>query len=190
MTNMVWSLLQQMRNRSGGAEVEEGVALNRCQILPPVRVGFRTYANDSFIRNTEIGRFCSIGRRVSIGAAKHRLDLLSTHPKVSGPGDAPKTTIGNDVWIGDNAIVIAGVLIGDGAVIGAASVVTHDVEPYSIVAGTPARELRKRFEPGLIARLLKSRWWDYGDAALDPDPEEAIRKAQSAAELPPHFRRN
>ena len=70
------------------------------------------------------------------------------------------TVIGNDVWIGQNAVILPGVRIGDGSIIGANSVVGNDVEPYTIVAGNPARILRKRFDEELIDLLLKFRWWD------------------------------
>ena len=70
------------------------------------------------------------------------------------------TVIGNDVWIGQNATILPGVHIGDGAIIGANSVVGSDVEPYTIVVGNPARPLRKRFDDELIDFLLRFRWWD------------------------------
>ena len=75
-------------------------------------------------------------------------------------------TIGNDVWIGRNAIIMDGVTVGTGAIVGAAAVVTKDVPPYAIVAGVPARIIRYRFDEGTVKRLLANRWWDY--------PEEFI----------------
>ena len=76
--------------------------------------------------------------------------------------------IGNDVWIGYEAVVMAGVTIGDGAVIGARAVVTRDVPPYTIVGGVPAKEIRKRFPDETIGKFLKLRWWDW--------PEEKIQR--------------
>lgn len=70
------------------------------------------------------------------------------------------TVVGNDVWIGQNAVILPGVHIGDGAIIGLNSVVTHDVEPYSVVAGNPAKVIRKRFDDELIAILMQLKWWD------------------------------
>jgi virginiamycin A acetyltransferase len=70
------------------------------------------------------------------------------------------TVIGNDVWIGQNAVILPGVHIGDGAIIGANSIVGSDVDPYTIVAGNPARPLRKRFDDELIGLLLHFKWWD------------------------------
>ena len=127
----------------------------------------------------EIGKFCSIAARVSIGGGAHDLDAVSTSPVFNkghnifgrNLGNIPfspfKTTkIGNDVWIGNRAIVLQGVRIGDGAVIGAGAVVTKDVEPYTIVAGNPARVIRKRFDEETIDRLLRSKWWDMSDKEL------------------------
>lgn len=78
-----------------------------------------------------------------------------------------KIHIGNDVWIGENAFIRRGVKIGDGAIIGARSVVTRDVEPYEIVVGIPAKRLRMRFDPETVSRLLALEWWKYGLSALD-----------------------
>ena len=69
--------------------------------------------------------------------------------------------IGNDVWLGYRSVILAGVTIGDGAIVGAYSVVTKDVPPYTIVAGNPAKEIRRRFSEAEIARLLELRWWDW-----------------------------
>ena len=74
--------------------------------------------------------------------------------------------IGNDVWIGRNAIILPGNTIGDGAIIAAGAVVTHDVPPYTIVGGVPARPIRKRFSDDIIEKLLEIKWWDW--------PEEKI----------------
>ena len=81
------------------------------------------------------------------------------------PSDLPfkgDTVIGNDVWIGQNAVILPGVHIGDGAIIGASSVVGSDVDPYTIVVGNPAKVLRKRFDDELIELLLQFKWWDRG----------------------------
>ena len=81
------------------------------------------------------------------------------------PSDMPfkgNTVIGNDVWIGQNAVILPGVRIGDGAIIGANSVVGSDVDPYTIVVGNPAKVLRKRFDDELIDLMLRLKWWDKG----------------------------
>ena len=125
--------------------------------------------------NVKIGKFCSIGPNVIVAAAQHKMDWLSTsgfqHPNndpifsqfkngLQPKGEWEKTNIGNDVWVGGNAVIIQGITIGDGAVIGAGAVVTKDVPPYAIVVGVPAQILRYRFDEKTIERLLKTKWWD------------------------------
>ena len=121
-----------------------------------------------------IGRFCQIAAGVEfvMNGANHRMNAVTTFPfytlegwEASPPplSELPikgDTVIGNDVWIGQNATILPGVHIGDGAIIGANSVVGRDVPPYTIVAGNPAREIRKRFDEELTALLLRLRWWD------------------------------
>ena len=121
-----------------------------------------------------IGKFCQIAAGVEfvMNGANHQMNAVSTFPFYTLEGwnmkppameDLPikgDTVIGNDVWIGQNAVILPGVKIGDGAIIGANSVVGCDVKPYTIVAGNPAREIRKRFDEEMIALLLTFRWWD------------------------------
>lgn len=134
---------------------------------------------DCSIIKCQIGAFCSISSDVEIGGAQHPLDWVSTSPVFynvsSGTGKhlgsltvpgVKETIIGNDVWIGAKAIIMQGVSIGDGAVIGAGSVVTKDVPPYAIVGGVPARVIRYRFEESLIKKLLQTKWWNLDDAQL------------------------
>jgi acetyltransferase-like isoleucine patch superfamily enzyme len=122
-----------------------------------------------------IGNFCSIAEGVEIFlGGNHRVDWLSTYPfpsqtsyfpearNIKGhPATKGNVVIGNDVWIGKGSMIMSGVTIGDGAVIGARSVITSDIEPYSIVAGNPARLIRKRFDTEIIQNLLKIKWWDW-----------------------------
>lgn len=150
--------------------VEEGVTLDRCELLGSVRVGLHSYANDTLLRNVSIGRFVSIGRRCSIGAARHSISGVTTHP-IGAPPDFesdPKTIVGNDVWIGDNVLIVAGVKIHDGAVVGGGAVVTKDVDPYTVVAGVPARVIKSRFDPPIVTRLLESMWWQFGVGGIQP----------------------
>ncbi len=127
-----------------------------------------------------IGKFCQIasGTQFIMGAANHRLCSATTYPfnvmseawaeiapvhlsQLPHKGD---TVIGNDVWFGRNCVVMPGVKIGDGAIVAAHSVVTKDVEPYSVVGGNPARFIKKRFDDELTELLLRFKWWD-----LPPD---------------------
>lgn len=121
-----------------------------------------------------IGKFCQIASGVEfiMNGANHQMNAVTTFPFYTLEGwdmeppsmdDLPlkgDTVIGNDVWIGQNAVILPGVHIGDGAIIGANSVVGSNVEPYTIVAGNPARSIRKRFDDELIDLLLSFRWWD------------------------------
>lgn len=126
----------------------------------------------------EIGSFCSIARGVQVFVGgEHRTDWITTFPfnyiwrnyrHISGhPASKGDVIIGNDVWIGTEAIILSGVHIGDGAVVGARSVVTCNVPPYAIVAGNPARIVKMRFEKRTVDRLLKIRWWDWDDERID-----------------------
>ena len=124
-----------------------------------------------------IGKFCSIacGAKFIFNCANHTLKSLSTYTfplffeewglqkseVVSAWDNKGDIVIGNDVWIGYEAVIMAGVTIGDGAIIGTRAIVTKDVEPYSIVGGIPAKEIRKRFAPDIITRLQKLQWWNW-----------------------------
>lgn len=121
-----------------------------------------------------IGKFCQIAAGVEfvMNGANHQMNAVSTFPfytlegwdmKPPAASEMPfkgDTVIGNDVWIGQNATILPGVHIGDGAVIGANSVVASDVEPYSIVVGNPVKLIRYRFDGELTSLLLKFKWWD------------------------------
>ena len=124
-----------------------------------------------------IGKFCSIacGTKFLFNCANHTLKSLSTYtfPLFYEEWELEKSNvttawdnkgdivIGNDVWIGYEAVIMAGVHIGDGAIIAARAVVTKDVPPYTIVGGTPAKEIRIRFDTEVIQQLLKLKWWDW-----------------------------
>ena len=128
----------------------------------------------SYIEAAVIGKFCSIARNVTIGVSAHNFNWLTTHPIIvssdygfidSNVKEPQKSIpiIGNDVWIGMNSIIMRGVTIGDGAVIAAHSVVTKDIEPYSIVGGNPAKHIKYRFSKDIIEKLLQIQWWNWTD---------------------------
>jgi len=148
--------------------------------LNTVTMGKYSYVgNDCFMGNVEIGAFCSIADRVCIGGAGHPIERVSSSP-IFHEGDnvlgvnfqsfsyehTPKTTIENDVWIGLGSIVKAGVTIHNGAVVGAGSVVTHDIPAYEIWAGNPARKIRDRFDKVIAEKIEKSEWWNKSDGEI------------------------
>ncbi|MBR5118163.1 MAG: antibiotic acetyltransferase [Muribaculaceae bacterium] len=166
--------------------ISEGVIINRNCAIVDSEIGFGSYLNQNdVVKNASIGKFCCISWNVTIyGESKHNYHAPSMYTsfhwkRVFGetvangirPEEGKKqgaTIIGNDVWIGNGAIIINGVTIGDGAVIGAGAVVTKDVPPYTVVAGVPAKPIKKRFEEDIIKRLKKIHWWDW--------PKEEISK--------------
>lgn len=123
----------------------------------------------SFGPGTTIGRYSSIARTAFAATLNHPMDRKSMHgyffnPKLgytAEPRDYSPLTIGNDVWLGHNSIIMPSVdTIGNGAVIGAGAVVFKDVPPYAVVVGNPGRVVRYRFSPATIAHLLEERWWE------------------------------
>ena len=176
------------------AKIESG-----CNIVNIIMGKHSFCGYDCEIVNCEIGYFCSIANNVVIGGPMHPLNWVSMSPVFYKGRDsvkakfsthelpaAKKTIIGHDVWIGQYALIKQGVHIGTGAVIGMGSVVTKDVEPYSIVAGTPAKELRKRFDEVTINKLIESKWWEFDDDKLRKysvyftDPSEFIKVFDSS----------
>ena len=150
------------------------VQINRRNLLEDCIIGDYSFTGmDTIIKHANIGKFCSISWQVNIigGSERHNLNCLSTHPfsQLESFGvirnnievEFTKTCIGNDVWIGMNSCILNGINIGNGAVIGAGSVVTKDVPDYAVVAGNPARIISYRFEPKIIKELLDLKWWDW-----------------------------
>lgn len=142
-----------------------------------------------------IGKFCSIacGAKFLFNSANHTLNSLSTFPfpifTEEWDESMPVTdawdnkgdiVIGNDVWIGYEAVIMAGVNIGDGAIIGTRAVVTRDVPPYTIVGGLPAKKIRSRFDDETIELLQQLKWWDWDPAKINRNLN-AIRKADIEA---------
>lgn len=141
------------------------------------KLGKYSYINRGcFITDTEIGNYCSIAMGCQIGGTSHPLDWVSTSPVFHKWENImkknfsrhefmifQKTKIGNDVWIGTNTLIKAGVTIADGAVIGMGSIVTKDIGPYEIWVGNPAKMIKKRFNDETIEKLLKLQWWNWDD---------------------------
>jgi len=166
-----------------------------------LHLGAFSYAVSGFYFGCRIGRYCSFGEQVQIGRHPHPMHWASTSPFFytrfdavleqglppgveltphkdfphrTAPAIARLTVIGNDVWIGHGAFVLPGVSIGDGAVVAAQAVVTKDVPPYAVVAGSPAKVVKYRFAPEQIEALRASRWWDYAPWTLKGAPVDDI----------------
>lgn len=192
-----------------------GKALRHSSVHPTSKIGsgssivccsFDRYSycgSDCLMVNVRIGAFCSIADNVIIGVAQHPMDWVSTSPvfqntRHSGPqkrfcrkevATSPQTVIGSDVWIGNGVKIKAGVTIGHGAVVGMGSVVTKDVEPYSIVAGCPAKHIRYRFDKEIITKLLATQWWTMDDVQLVgladniDSPEAFLKSLQTKSKI-------
>ena len=163
-----------------GLRIKLGLKKDPLPPLPGVEIGRHTYGlnRESFFvphKNVpvRIGSFCSVGPGVLfICAAEHRVDTATTFPiqfvngKIrNAPGTVGKgpITVGHDVWIGARCIILGGVTIGNGAVVGAGSIVTRDIAPYAVAFGNPASVKRYRFAPDIIERLQSLKWWDWSD---------------------------
>lgn len=162
-------------------ETFRDVSINPPAHIYESHIGAYTYvANYSFISQTDIGKFCSIGPNLLCGWGIHPTNGISTSPmfystrKQNGCSltnedkvvERKRITIGNDVFIGANVTILDGVTIGDGAVIGAGAVVSKDIPPYAVAVGVPIRIIRYRFSEKQIAALLRIRWWDRDEECL------------------------
>jgi len=144
-----------------------------------VEVGLYSYGcfdRWRFPARTRIGRYCSFAKSVRVVELDHPADALSTHPFLYDPSfgvareglpPPPWLEIGDDVWVGHNATILPGCKsIGRGAIIGAGAIVTRDIPPYAIAMGMPAKVVRMRFAPDLVAAIEASRWWELDRAGL------------------------
>jgi acetyltransferase-like isoleucine patch superfamily enzyme len=144
--------------------------------LVNTHLGNFTYVGgNTSIKNAKVGHFCSIASDCKIGLGIHPTDFVSTHPAFYAPKkewsihpneivsveEYQEIIIGNDVWIGTNAIIVDGVAIGNGAIVAANAVVTKDVPPYAIVGGVPAKIIKFRFQVHEINQLESIKWWDW-----------------------------
>jgi len=163
-----------------GCKIADKTSIGRdCYLYNTTIENFSYLSSNVNVMNSTIGKFCSIAHGVCICTGMHPSStFVSTHPAFfslhaqCGTTFATKnhfremgrTSIGNDVWIGTNAIIMDDIEIGDGAIIGAGAIVTKNVPPYAIVAGNPAIILKYRFEKDEIDFLLKVKWWEKDDA--------------------------
>lgn len=171
--------------------IEAPVRISETRIFHTFSFGAFSYVSGGFLYDVHVGRYCSLSNGLHIGQGNHPMDWLSSHPfqyqnllfavgegfpdrdiyrqdvqavdkELSRIVPKPvKTYIGNDVWLGHGVIAVNGVRIGDGCVVGGGSVVTKDLEPYSIAVGNPARVLKKRFPDPVIEKLLDLKFWDF-----------------------------
>lgn len=180
---------------------EQPSSVKFCQIEGECHFGAFSYAVSGFLSHVSIGRYCSFGENVQIGRQNHPTTWLSTSPftymqsdKVtqahfekeyhlkqrgftSQPTKAKKTYIGNDVWIGQSAIINAGISIGDGVIVAAGSVVTKDIPPYTVVGGNPAKIIKQRFNPQIAANLISIKWWEKSPSFIASLPIDNVEKA-------------
>jgi acetyltransferase-like isoleucine patch superfamily enzyme len=155
---------------------EPNVTLFHRSIVVNSSIGSHSYiGRDTMIQNCTIGRYCAIGPGCRFGLGRHpSRTFVSSHPmfystaKHTGVTFADRSyfeefqpiVIGNDVWVGANAVIVDGVTVGDGAIVGAGAVVSKSVPPYAVVGGVPAQLLRHRFTEDQIAALLRFQWWN------------------------------
>jgi acetyltransferase-like isoleucine patch superfamily enzyme len=150
----------------GDIDIGRDVKVGRGSTLRQnVTVGDGTFLvrNNFADGDVDIGRYCSIGPQTTLQATNHDMSEWTTQTRLREDHERVKEpiTVGSDVWFGRDALVLPGVDIGHGACIGAKSVVTHDVEPFSVVAGSPATKIRDRFPADVQKRLLDLAWWEW-----------------------------
>lgn len=183
--NPVRNAMKKLRTRRNGAFVSvRGVEIcddstvdAGCRIFPRASItrssigAFSMVGRNSNILDASIGRYCSISWNVTVGAGQHPIDHLTSHAFPFDPSyrfvrngsakEQPRVSIGSDVWIGCQAVVMPGLHVGDGAVVGAGAVVTHNVGDYEIVAGVPARILGHRWDREIRERIAALEWWNW-----------------------------
>lgn len=162
-------------------QLDNRVRIDRNNYLLRSHIGRRTYTGmNTVLMHATIGSFCSISWNVSVGGANHDYTRIAQHSFLYNnqdklrPGNieipydrfSEPLNIGSDVWVAAGAVILRGLNIGHGAVIGANSVVTRDVPPYAVVAGSPAKMIRQRFNEEIIDLLLQLKWWEWDDTKI------------------------
>lgn len=149
---------------------------DRCNFSGTIKMGYgTTLGNNNFLHgNITIGKYCQLGADVAIHSSNHPIHFLSTYinknlfrGELKGLKETKVITIGSDVWIGHNALIIGEVTIGNGCIIAAGSVVTKNTPPYSIVAGVPGKVIKKRFSESVINEIEALKWWDKSKEELE-----------------------
>lgn len=184
-------IIVEVRRKLKKIRLEKSKPIN---LLDVIKIDKYTQIGDNVIvtnSKTTIGKFCSIAKGVALGPSQHPIDFLSTHGfqyekhsagfvnenNIYNVSHLSKPcTIGNDVWIGRNAIIKDGITIGHGAVVGCGAVVTKDVPAYSVVVGIPAKIIKYRFDEETIKELLELKWWDYPENILVTLPFNDVKK--------------
>jgi len=174
----IYRLVHILKGKRNDATKDRNIIINKKLIsIGKYTYGYEETSVLSWNENIKItiGRFCSVSRGLKLYCGgNHRTDWITTFPfghalpyiiNVNGVIGTPRTNgdiqIGNDVWIGRDVTILSGVTIGDGAVIAANSHVISNVDPYTIIGGNPAKQIKKRFSTEIIQQLLKIKWWDY-----------------------------
>lgn len=178
-----WQLMNRLRDTKveGGGVSPRALIGKYCIVRRGSEVGHDVVLGDysyisgprSYVEAARIGKFCSIARQVVIGVSDHDIAAVTTHPfrvspeygglvkRVRSFTQKPPPIIGNDVWIGMNSVIMRGVIIGNGAVVAANSVVTKDIPPYAIFGGIPAKLIKNRFSTEIAQSIQRTEWWNW-----------------------------
>jgi acetyltransferase-like isoleucine patch superfamily enzyme len=165
---------------------------DRCNFSGVIKIGYATTLgyNNFLHGNITIGKYCQLGADVAMHSTNHPVNYLSTYinknlfnGELSALKEVKNIEVGHDVWIGHNAIVVGEVRIGNGAIIASGAVVTRDVAPYSIVAGVPAKEIKKRFSEKIIQEIESLQWWDLAEEELEKIKPLFFKNLQEAKSI-------
>lgn len=149
---------------------------DRCNFSGKISIGYATTLgyNNVLGGNIVIGKYCQLGVDIAMHSTNHPINYMSTYintnlfqGELSQFKEEKRITIGHDVWIGHNVIIVGNVSVGNGAILAAGSVVTKDVPPYTIVAGVPAKFVKKRFSDSVISEIEKLEWWNLSESELE-----------------------
>ncbi len=154
----------------------ENAVPDRCNFSGKIKIGYRTTLgyNNFFHGDIIVGKYCQIGADVAMHSTNHPVHYLSTYigsgffnGELKKLKETKRIEIGNDVWIGHNALIIGEVKVGNGAIIAAGAIVTKNVPPYAIVAGVPAKVIKKRFSENICNEIEDLQWWNLSENELE-----------------------